>query len=207
MATYLKWRGLLFAALTEVGGGAHLRDQNSTDILVMIMFFSWSHVTHEDIITGDSNDNKIMMKMMKMTTGCTGLQTWRGTLRHSVRGTWVEIFIKHPSPLLTSPSLRLFTWSQISRGMSRHFCRSTWSHTCQHILHCDHWNNMRPEQFLLFDDFFFIVIMMMEMMMIRKAVIVIMMMMILTMVTCLGTFSQTSLGTWLHTLRGTSLQT
>ena len=58
MATYLKWRGLLFAALTEVGGGAHLRDQNSTDILVMIMFFSWSHVTHEDIITGDSNDNK-----------------------------------------------------------------------------------------------------------------------------------------------------
>ena len=76
MATYLKWRGLLFAALTEVGGGAHLRDQNSTDILVvMIMFFSWSHVTHEDIITGDSNDNKIMMKMMKMTTGCTGLQT------------------------------------------------------------------------------------------------------------------------------------
>ena len=154
MATYLKWRGLLFAALTEVGGGAHLRDQNSTDILVMIMFFSWSHVTHEDIITGDSNDNKIMMKMMKMTTGCTGLQTWRGTLRHSVRGTWVEIFIKHPSPLLTtasssSPSLRLFTWSQISRGMSRHFCRSTWSHTCQHILHCDHWNNMRPELFIV----------------------------------------------------------
>ena len=98
MATYLKWRGLLFAALTEVGGGAHLRNQHSTDILVMIMFFSWSHVTHEDIITGDSNDNKIMMKMMKMTTGCTGLQTWRGTLRHSVRGTWVEIFIKHPSP-------------------------------------------------------------------------------------------------------------
>lgn len=150
-------------------------------------------------------------QMMKMMTGCTGLQTWRGTLRHSVRGTWVEIFIKHPSPLLTtasSPSLRLFTWSQISRGMSRHFCRSTWSHTCQHILHCDHWNNMRPEQFLLFDDFFFIVIMMMEMMMIRKAMIVIiMMMMILTMVTCLGTFSQTSLGTWLHTLRGTSLQT
>lgn len=75
MATYLKWRGLLFAALTEVGGGTHLRDQHSTDILVMIMFFSWSHVTHEDIITGDSNDNKIMMKMMKMTTGCTGLQT------------------------------------------------------------------------------------------------------------------------------------
>ena len=115
------------------------------------------------------------------------------------------------SSLLTtasSSSLRLFTWSQISRGMSRHFCRSTWSHTCQHILHCDHWNNMRPEQFLLFDDFFFIVIMMMEMMMIRKAMIVIiMMMMILTMVTCLGTFSQTSLGTWLHTLRGTSLQT
>ena len=64
------------------------------------------------------------------------------------------------------------------------------------------------QNFLLFDDFFFIVIMMMEMMMIRKAMIVIiMMMMILTMVTCLGTFSQTSLGTWLHTLRGTSLQT
>ena len=80
--------------------------------------------------------------------------------------------------------------------------------TPANTLHCDHWNNMRPEQFLLFDDFFFIVIMMMEMMMIRKAMIVIiMMMMILTMVTCLGTFSQTSLGTWLHTLRGTSLQT
>ena len=64
------------------------------------------------------------------------------------------------------------------------------------------------QNFLLFGDFFFIVIRMMEMMMIRKAMIVIiMMMMILTMVTCLGTFSQTSLGTWLHTLRGTSLQT
>ena len=60
MATYLKWRGLLFATLAEVGGGTHLRNQHSTDILVvMIMFFSWSHVTHEDIITGDSNDNKI----------------------------------------------------------------------------------------------------------------------------------------------------
>ena len=64
------------------------------------------------------------------------------------------------------------------------------------------------QNFLLFGDFFFIVIRMMEMMMIRKAMIVIiMMMMILAMVTCLGTFSQTSLGTWLHTLRGTSLQT
>ena len=113
MATYLKWRGLLFAALTEVGGGTHLRTQHSIDILVvMIVFFSCSHVRHEDIITGDCNDNKwwITMvthikklkmwnaQMMKMMTGCTGLQTWRGTLRHSVRGTWVEIFIKHPSP-------------------------------------------------------------------------------------------------------------
>ena len=36
-------------------------NQHSTDILVvmvMIMFFSWSHVRHEDIITGDCNDNK-----------------------------------------------------------------------------------------------------------------------------------------------------
>ena len=116
----------------------------------MIMFFSWSHVIHEDIITGDSNDNKIMMNYHGDTHQKASIYVkcqndlnddWMYRVTNLTRNTPALCAGNlggniHQTSLLTtasSPSLRLFTWSQISRGMSRHFCRSTWSHTCQHI--------------------------------------------------------------------------